>query len=305
MGRKLTQEQYIKRITEKHGNRYDYSKVIYINNRTKVLIGCAQHGYFEQNPHNHAIGQGCPICGIEQASKSCTNTQEQYLEKVNRVHNYAYNYTKTKYVNANEKVIITCKIHGDFTQTAYAHTYGHGCPSCGEKTAHDSHKYDTEIFINNATNMHGDLFDYSETNYVSSNEKVDIICKIHGKFKKWPADHLRGGGCPKCGWEGHWRRSEYVKKANGRVCTFYTLKCFNENEEFYKIGMTMDSTINRYRTTIKMPYSYEIISEVFGEAGFIWDLELAEKRKLQEFNYQPQIKFGGSKTECFTQYKTE
>lgn len=44
---------------------------------------------------------------------------------------------------------------------------------------------------------------------------------------------------------------------------------------------------------------------MFGEAGYIWDLELEQKRKLKEFNYQPNIKFAGSKTECFTQYKVD
>lgn len=59
----------------------------------------------------------------------------------------------------------------------------------------------------------------------------------------------------------------------------------------------------RYSGLERMPYAYEIISEIKGEAGFIWDLELQEKRKLKEFNYQPSIKFNGSKTECFTKYK--
>jgi len=52
-----------------------------------------------------------------------------------------------------------------------------------------------------------------------------------------------------------------------------------------------------------MPYAYEVISEIFGEAGFIWDLEKEEKKKLKEFNYQPNIFFEGSITECFTQHK--
>lgn len=45
---------------------------------------------------------------------------------------------------------------------------------------------------------------------------------------------------------------------------------------------------------------YEVISEVLGNAEDIWDLELSEKRRLKEHNYQPLIKFAGSKTECFT-----
>ena len=51
-----------------------------------------------------------------------------------------------------------------------------------------------------------------------------------------------------------------------------------------------------------MPYNYEVISEIHGEAGVVWDLEKEEKKKLKSFNYQPKICFCGSKTECFSQY---
>lgn len=46
MGRKLTTEEFVKECSEIHGNKYDYSKVDYINNRIKVLIICPEHGEF-------------------------------------------------------------------------------------------------------------------------------------------------------------------------------------------------------------------------------------------------------------------
>lgn len=65
----------------------------------------------------------------------------------------------------------------------------------------------------------------------------------------------------------------------------------------------MNTVRRRYNSSRDMPYNYEIISEIFGEAGFIWDLEKEEKRKLKKFKYQPKIEFGGSLTECFIKYK--
>ena len=88
-----------------------------------------------------------------------------------------------------------------------------------------------------------------------------------------------------------------------RVCTFYTIRCFNEDEEFYKIGRTMDVVEKRYSGNKAMPYEYEVISETKDSAGFIWDLERDEKRKLKSLHYIPELYFGGSKTECFTDYK--
>ena len=82
--------------------------------------------------------------------------------------------------------------------------------------------------------------------------------------------------------------------------TFYIIRCFNKEESFYKIGITFQKIHHRYSTSKRMPYMYEVISEVLGNAEDIWDLELSEKRRLKEHNYQPLIKFAGSKTECFT-----
>ena len=58
MGSKLTKEIFIQRSIEKHRNVYDYSKVDYINTKTKVIIICTEHGEFTQSAGKHLIGQG-------------------------------------------------------------------------------------------------------------------------------------------------------------------------------------------------------------------------------------------------------
>jgi hypothetical protein len=138
--------------------------------------------------------------------------------------------------------------------------------------------------------------------YVFNKDKVIITCKEHGDFEQVPNMHLAGNGCPKCGSVENFSRSSYVKKSKGRKCIFYILKCFDENEEFYKIGITMNSVNKRYKTKKSLPYSYQIISEIYGEAEYIWDLEKEEKKRLRDFNYQPLKSFCGSKTECFIKY---
>ena len=61
--RKSTQEEFIAKAREVHGEKYDYSKVEYINNRTKVCIICPIHGEFWQTPSNHLHGYECKECG--------------------------------------------------------------------------------------------------------------------------------------------------------------------------------------------------------------------------------------------------
>ncbi len=53
---------FITKATKVHGNTYDYSKVEYINSKTKVTIICPAHGEFTQTPNDHLDGCGCTIC---------------------------------------------------------------------------------------------------------------------------------------------------------------------------------------------------------------------------------------------------
>lgn len=56
-------ESFVVRAREAHGGRYDYRQVEYLNNHTVVIIGCPDHGPFQQLPIHHMKGSGCPTCG--------------------------------------------------------------------------------------------------------------------------------------------------------------------------------------------------------------------------------------------------
>ena len=60
-------------------------------------------------------------------------TQKEFVEKAKKVHGEKYSYKKTKYKKSQLQVIITCKIHGDFTQKPNDHLNGKGCRVCGYK----------------------------------------------------------------------------------------------------------------------------------------------------------------------------
>ena len=61
-GRKTHINDFVKQAKLVHCEKYDYSKVEYVNARTKVIIACAEHGDFTQTPSNHLSGVGCPGC---------------------------------------------------------------------------------------------------------------------------------------------------------------------------------------------------------------------------------------------------
>lgn len=230
-------------------------------------------------------------------------TLEEFIEKAKKLHGDYYDYSKVNYINNSTKITIICPIHGEFNQQPSRHIFkkGEGCPKCSVQRRTST----TEQFIEKSREIHGDKYDYSESDYKGADKKVNIICPIHGIFAQAASSHTRGHGCKKCiiPQESHWGRTNWVKKANDRNCIFYIIKCFNDNEEFYKVGITLQKIQKRYSSLIKMPYNYEIISEIYGEAGSIWDLECGLKIKLKSLHYTPDIYFGGAKTECFTDYK--
>ena len=194
--KKKTTKQFIEDAKQVHGDKYDYSKVEYINKRTKICIICPIHGEFWQRPSDHLQGNGCYLCG----RKKCTGkkvTTESFIKEAKQIHGDKYDYSKVNYINSKTKVCIICPIHGEFWQIPSAHTSGQGCPKC-KKYKIGKNKYNTDIFIKKAKEVHGDKYDYSKVNYINSKAKICIVCPTHGEFWQEASRHLMGDNCPKC-----------------------------------------------------------------------------------------------------------
>ncbi len=125
---KSTTEKFIRKAVKFHGDKYDYSKVNYVNNNTKIIIVCQEHGEFEQIPKHHLKGHGCLQCAGKEQS-----TTEEFIKKARMVHNTKYDYSKVNYINANTKISIICPIHCVFEQKPCSHLQGQGCSSCAER----------------------------------------------------------------------------------------------------------------------------------------------------------------------------
>lgn len=202
MSRRMTKKSFIKRAKEIHNNKYDYSMIPNdISYSNKVPIICPRHGIFEQTVSGHLAGRGCIKC------KYNTMTNDEFIEKARNVHGNKYNYNKTEYKNSTQKVIITCKKHGDFFQKPFTHLQGSGCPMCkNENLGVGTLRGNKELFLTNKTawfieeakKIHGDKYLYDKVKYVKSNQNVIITCKKHGDFLQTPNTHLYGRGCELC-----------------------------------------------------------------------------------------------------------
>lgn len=134
--RKLTNEDFRRRSYEIHKDNYNYTKTD-VDNRDengRVIITCHIHGDFKQDPIRHLVGYGCQKCAVEKRREMQKYTVEEFEEKAKIKHfgkNYKYH---QDYIDCKTKIIITCRIHGDFSQKPNDHLNGEGCPFC--KSSH-------------------------------------------------------------------------------------------------------------------------------------------------------------------------
>lgn len=182
--------EFISKANIIHNKKYDYSKVNYINSKTKVTITCPIHGEFLQSPSIHLSGSGCPKC-----SGKLKYTKDEWIEKANKKHNFKYDYSNVEYINNKTKVNVICPIHGPFFQTPNDHLDGCGCPKCKI----DNQRFSIEKILELMKATHGSKYDYSKSDIKTTADKIKIICPEHGEFWQTPGNHIYlSHGCPRC-----------------------------------------------------------------------------------------------------------
>ena len=135
-------EEFISNARSVHGEKYDYSKVEYINNKTKVCIICPEHGEFWQTPNSHLSGNGCKKCSVNKIKESLSGDKEKFVNESKKVHGNKYTYDNFIYLNSHAKGYVTCPIHGDFLVNSINHINRcSGCPKCASPIS----KWENEI----------------------------------------------------------------------------------------------------------------------------------------------------------------
>ena len=309
---KLKSTDELKEILLKvHGDRYDYSELDY-KGRTKLIkIGCKLHGFFTQTASNHLQGKGCATCaGISRGINRKLN-EEDVIKEMSIKHNNIYDYSKFRYTKSTDKSVIICKLHGEFLQSHNIHRKGVGCPSCGLEIARAKISKTTEDLIKSSDILFNGKFIFDKSEYICRFCEIIITCPQHGDFKTAQGNHLTSKhGCEKCanacmgenapGWSySKWGQSG---KTSDNFDSFkvYIIRCWNEEEEFFKIGKTYTTIKLRYGRKKEMPYNFEVCKTISSnDYKFICELEEKLKKDSKDNKYLPIIPFGG-RNECFS-----
>jgi hypothetical protein len=206
---RLTTAEFIENARQVHGDRYDYTRVEYRNNSTKVEVICREHGPFMVQPNNHLQRRsGCPSC-----SGCKRTTREDFIARARAAHGDKYDYSKIEYVGVDTKVAIICPEHGEFEQVAFDHMKGRGCVKCGIEKSSAASRRTLDEFIRRARARHGDRFDYSRAKYINSTTLLEIVCPEHGPFWQTPTGHIESTGCPACATTARVTTEEFIRRA--------------------------------------------------------------------------------------------
>lgn len=319
-----TQKKFIQQAKAKYSNKFDYSRSVYVSAWVPVVIECPIHGEFSQTPaaHLHNTKYGCPECahndrknrgrGLRAPRPQDRSTTEDFIRRATEVHSGAYEYSNTEYVSSQERVTVTCKLHGPFSQVASGHLSGRGCPLCANEKMSTSQRQSVEEFIERAHVVHGETYDYSKVEYKTARVAVTIICPMHGEFRQAPDKHLRGG-CRKCADEN--LPGAYSAKVLSRnpslaersATVYYLLFESDTGERFFKVGITLKSIKQRFAGYGSAGYRYTVLGEkkltlleaFKAEQTFIKTHVKAHHYSPVRGNREQTTSFGGRK-ECFS-----
>lgn len=225
--KKYTTEEFINELKKIHGEKYDYSKLEYTGLNKTIVFICEIHGEQKKIAKKHLNGTGCTKCGRRQSEYVPTTniTTEEWIERAKNVHGDMYDYSEVVYENCKNHITIICKKHGSYKQNPTSHIRGAGCSECTRKKK-QKHlkeiryknpvvvKKTLEYFIQKASSIHNNFYDYSKVDYQGNKEKVIIICPEHGQFSQTAGSHLQGHKCFKCNGSEKYTNESFAAKAN-------------------------------------------------------------------------------------------
>lgn len=122
-------------------------------------------------------------------------TTEEFISEINKLFPNKWDYTKTEYTGAHNKLTVICKVCKYEHNSASAANIkkGSGCPKCAgrAKTNKD--------YIKEFKTVHGEKYSYHLCKFNTVDDKVQIFCNTCGvTFEQSPYVHRKGSGCPNC-----------------------------------------------------------------------------------------------------------
>lgn len=130
----LTLEKDFRKV---HGDKYDYSKVVFFNSRTPIVIVCPEHGPFTQRARDHKRGQGCRKCFAESNGNSRTKPIEMVIEELKNIKKFEYpNISSITSIKSHDRILTKCVECGNekYHKVCHVLSGNAGCKPCNNNT---------------------------------------------------------------------------------------------------------------------------------------------------------------------------
>ena len=187
--------EFVEKANLVHKNKFDYSRSVYINASTPVIIICPEHGEFLQKPEAHLKGRGCFKCHVCSLNK----TQEEFIVELKEKYGDKYDYSKVVYKGCFEKITLICPVHGPFKRQAndiLIQKLEGCCPKCNKHNKVnkfiETGKNKLLIILSQKFNCPVSKIDFIDKLH------IQMYCEKHGYYVKRKTALLQGYGCETC-----------------------------------------------------------------------------------------------------------
>lgn len=248
-----TADDFIKKAIEKHGDKYDYSRVEYKGTEVPVEIICPIHGPFWQRPHAHSGSQkrGCPECWKQDHPSLQPKKIETFIKDAKAVHGDKYNYDKVVYINNKIPVIVTCPEHGDFSVKPNNHlSCKVGCPVCSaslpEKTIWNFlHKNNIKFIYQYKV----EYFDYRWDFYIND---LNVVIEYNGEQHYKQVKYFNQEGS---------KARDFIKK---QILSYLNInsECITYETKLDDIPIELCSILSKYRKFFYKGKFYKTIADL-------------------------------------------
>jgi hypothetical protein len=289
---------------------------------SKCIFECSEHGVFERFTNSAMKGiHPCTKCSGGKKFAYGYTTRE-FEEKIHELISNEITFKPFEYQGKYTRITFICPEHGEFIKSAEDIQRRPNCPRCAyidsssvridaiKKKNTETLRVRFDRWVEAASDYHNGRYDYSNSEYISARDDIEIICPIHGSFLQKPDSHL-SSGCRKCAddnlqgryTEKYFERFPERKNYSARL---YYIKFSYKKQNFYKVGITTTSILERFSLLSKAGVTLDVLGALETTLYNAFRLEfLIQREHGDKFRYRPKFKHFTARelrigpTECF------
>lgn len=272
---RLSDKEFIEKAKKVHGDKYDYSKVNYVNAHTEVEIICPKHGVFKQSPNNHLNGRGCKYCKIDKISECKKTKREDFFKKCKEKYGDKFIYDEGSFNGMNNPINFICRKHGKMNVIAQLHLYSKtGCKECAHEKIKENKKTPQEL-NKELKELYGDLYTFKFEDYNGMHNKMIFNCKLHGDFIESPTNLKRGCKCKKCS------KTYSLEREISSVLSKNNIKFEFQKRNDWLGKLSLDFYLPQYNIAIECQgrQHFEIVKDFGNENTFKLQQERDQRKK--------------------------